>query len=186
MTTGKTIALTIRTFVSRIMSLLFNTLSRFVMAFLARSNRLLISWLQLPSAVILESKKRKSVIFHFSPFYLPRSNGAWYHDLRFFLFFFFNISVTYAKIICQKLHSQSGLVPLTTHFTCPLNTSVVPLLGFLHFSLNGWPSFSLGCSVSLLTQGLFTGCSLWLVLLCLAIMTFFNSNCLGVVSSSMN
>ena len=60
-TTGKTIALTIRTFVSSVMSLLFNTLSRFVIAFLPRSNHLLISWLQSPSTVILEPKKRKSV-----------------------------------------------------------------------------------------------------------------------------
>ena len=60
-TTGKTIALTIWTFASRVMSLLFNTLSRFVIALLPRSNCLLTSWLQLPSAVILESKKRKSV-----------------------------------------------------------------------------------------------------------------------------
>ena len=68
MTTGKTIALTIQTFVSRVMSLLFNTLSRFVMAFLPRSNHLLISWLQSPFTVILESKKKKSVTtFTFSP-----------------------------------------------------------------------------------------------------------------------
>ena len=61
MTTGKTRALTIRTFVGKVMSLLFNTLSRFVIAFFPRSKRLLISWLQLPSAVILEPKKIKSV-----------------------------------------------------------------------------------------------------------------------------
>ena len=60
-TTGKNIALTIWTFVDRVMSLLFNTLSRFVIAFLPRSKGLLISWLQLPSGVILEPKKRKSV-----------------------------------------------------------------------------------------------------------------------------
>ena len=60
MTTGKTIALTIRTFVGKVMSLLFITLSRFVIAFLPRSNRLLISWLQSQSTVILEPKKRKS------------------------------------------------------------------------------------------------------------------------------
>ena len=59
MNPGKTIALTIQTFVGRVMSLLFNTLSRFVIAFLPRSNHLLISWLQSPSAVILEPKKRK-------------------------------------------------------------------------------------------------------------------------------
>ena len=61
MTTGKTIALTIQTFVSKVMSLLFNRLSRLVTAFLPRSKCLLISWLQSPSAVILESKKVKSV-----------------------------------------------------------------------------------------------------------------------------
>ena len=59
-TTGKNIALTIWTFVSRVMSLLFNTLSRFVIAFLPKSNYLLNSWLQSPSTVILEPKKRKS------------------------------------------------------------------------------------------------------------------------------
>ena len=57
MTTGKTIALTRRTFVSKVMSLLFNMLSRLVITFLPRSKRLLISWLQSPSAVILEPKK---------------------------------------------------------------------------------------------------------------------------------
>ena len=61
MTTGKTIALTRWTFVGKVMSLLFNTLSRFVIAFLPRSKHLLISWLQSPSAVILETKKIKSV-----------------------------------------------------------------------------------------------------------------------------
>ena len=59
--TEKTTALTIWTFVDRVMSLLFNTLSRFVIAFLPGSNHLLISWLQSPSPVILEPKKRKSV-----------------------------------------------------------------------------------------------------------------------------
>ena len=54
MTTGKTIALTIRTFVGKAMSLLFNMLSRFVIAFLPRSKCLLLSWLQSPSAVIWE------------------------------------------------------------------------------------------------------------------------------------
>ena len=61
MTTGKTIALTGWTFVGKIMSLLFNMLSRLVIAFLARSKHLLISWLQSPSAVILETPKIKSV-----------------------------------------------------------------------------------------------------------------------------
>ena len=61
MTTGKTIALTRQTFVGKIMSLVFNMLSGMVIAFLSRSKPLLISWLQSPSAVILEPKKVKSV-----------------------------------------------------------------------------------------------------------------------------
>ena len=61
MTTGKPIALTIWIFVGKVMSLLFNMLSRLVITFLPRSKRLLISWLQSPSAVILELKKIKSV-----------------------------------------------------------------------------------------------------------------------------
>ena len=61
MTTGKTIALTRWTFVGKVMSLLFNMLSMFVIAFLPKSKCLLISWLQSPSAVILEPKKIKSV-----------------------------------------------------------------------------------------------------------------------------
>ena len=61
MTTGKTISLTRWTCVGRVMSLFFNMLSSLVIAFLPRSKRLLISWLQSPSAVILEPKKIKSV-----------------------------------------------------------------------------------------------------------------------------
>ena len=60
MTTGKTIALTRRTFVDKVKSLLLNMLSRLVITFLPRSKRLLISWLQSPSAVILEPRKIKS------------------------------------------------------------------------------------------------------------------------------
>ena len=68
MTVGKSIALTIWTFVSKVMSLLFNTLSRLVIAFLPRSKHLVISWLQSPSAVILEPKKTKSLtVFIVSP-----------------------------------------------------------------------------------------------------------------------
>ena len=62
LTTGKIIALTRQIFVGKVMSLLFNTLSGLVITFLSRSKRLLISWLQSPSAVILEPKKIKSVI----------------------------------------------------------------------------------------------------------------------------
>ena len=61
MTTGKAIALTRQTFVGKVMSLLFNKLSRLVIVFLPRSKHLLISWLQSPSALVLEPKKIKSL-----------------------------------------------------------------------------------------------------------------------------
>ena len=68
MTTGKTIALTRQTFVGKVTSLIFNMLSRLVITFLPRSKRLLISWPQSPSAVILESRKTVS---HCFPIYFP-------------------------------------------------------------------------------------------------------------------
>ena len=71
MTTEKTIALTRRTFVGKVMSLLFNMLSRLVITFLPRSKHFLISWLQSPSAVILEPKKTVCHCFHSFPIYLP-------------------------------------------------------------------------------------------------------------------
>ena len=85
MTTGKTRALTRWTFVGKVMSLLFNMLSRLVITFLPRSKRLLISWLQSPSAVILETPKKKIVChcFHCSPTYYPWSNGSRCRDLSF-------------------------------------------------------------------------------------------------------
>ena len=70
MTTGKTIALTRWTFVDKVMSLILNMLSRLVITFFPRSKRLLISWLQSPSAVILEPKK-VCHCFHYFPIYLP-------------------------------------------------------------------------------------------------------------------
>ena len=72
MTTGKTIALSRRTFVGKVMSLLFNKLSRLVIAFLPRSKYLLISWLQSPSAVIFEPPQNTVYhCFHGFPIYLP-------------------------------------------------------------------------------------------------------------------
>ena len=84
MTTGKTISLTRQTFVNKIMSLLFNMLSRLAITFFARSKRLLILWLQTPCAKMLEPKKNKvSHCFHYFPIYLPWSDGTGCHDLRF-------------------------------------------------------------------------------------------------------
>ena len=83
MTTGKTIALTRWTFVGKVISLLFNMLSRLVITFLPRSKCVLISWLQSPSAVILEHPKIVSHCFHCFPIYLPYSDGTSCHDLSF-------------------------------------------------------------------------------------------------------
>ena len=83
MTTGKTITLTRWTFVGKAMSLFFNMLSRLVITFLPRSKCLLISWLQSPSAVILEPWKIGSHCFHYFSVYLPWHDGTRCHDLSF-------------------------------------------------------------------------------------------------------
>ena len=84
MTTGKTIPLTRQTFVDKVMSLLFNMLPRLVISFLPRSKHLLFSWLQSPSAVILEPKKIKSVpVSTGFPIYSPWSDGTRCHGLSF-------------------------------------------------------------------------------------------------------
>ena len=84
MTTGKIIALTRWTFVDKIMSLLFNMLSRLVINFLPRSKCLWISWLQSPSAVILESRKIKSAtVSTVSPSICQKTDGTGCHDLGF-------------------------------------------------------------------------------------------------------
>ena len=90
--TGKTIALTVQTFVSKVMSLLSNTLSSFVKAFLLRSKCLLFSWLQSRSAVILEPKKIKSVtVSIFSPSICHEEMGT---DAMIFIFRMFSFKPT--------------------------------------------------------------------------------------------
>ena len=114
MTTGKRIALTRWTFVNKVMSLLFNMLSRLVITFLPRSKCLLISWLQTPSAVILEPP-RNSVChsFHCFPIYLPWSDGTRCHDLTFLngelyanfftlLFHFHQVASQFLFTFCHK------------------------------------------------------------------------------------
>ena len=89
MTTGKTIVLIKRTFVDKVMSLLFNMLFRLLITFLPRNKRLLISWLQSPSALILEPPKIKpDAVSTVSPSICPTgetvvSDGTRYHDLSF-------------------------------------------------------------------------------------------------------
>ena len=79
--TGKTMALTKWTFVGKVMSLLFNILSKLIITFLPRSKCLLISWLQSPSAVIFGAPQNK--VFHCFPIYLPWNDGTRCHDLSF-------------------------------------------------------------------------------------------------------
>ena len=115
MTPGKAIALTRWTFVGKVMSLFFNMLSRLVITFLPRSKRLLISWLQSPSAVILEpptTKKNKVChCFHCFPIYLSWSDGTRYDDLSF-------LNVEFGKLssVCRF---WLKIMPLTLlSFTC--------------------------------------------------------------------
>ena len=84
MSTGKTIALSRWTFDGKVTSFLLNTLSRLVIAFLSRGKRLLVSWLQSPSAVILEPKKISVIVSHCFPIYLPWSDGNGCRDLHIF------------------------------------------------------------------------------------------------------
>ena len=83
MTTGKTIVLTTQAFISKVMSLLFNMLFKLVIAFLLRSKHILISWLQSPSAMILEPKIIVCPCFYCFPIYLPWSDGTRCHSLSF-------------------------------------------------------------------------------------------------------
>ena len=107
MTSGKTIALTIKTFVGKAMSLLFNTLPRFVIAFLPRSNCLLISWLQSPSTMILEPKKMKSVTtYTFSPSICHEVMGQDAMILFFFISFKPALSSSFFTLIKRPFSSS--------------------------------------------------------------------------------
>ena len=110
-TTGKTMALPIGTFVGRVMSLLFNTLSRFIIAFLPRSNHL-ISWLQSLSSVILEPKKRKSVTTStFSPSICHAVLGVDAMILVFFILSFKLVVSLSSFILIKRVFSSSLLSP---------------------------------------------------------------------------
>ena len=110
MATGKTIALTRQTFVDKVMSLLFNMLSRLVITFLPRSKRLLISWLQSPSAVILESNKIKSdTVSTVSPSISHEVMGP---DAMILLFWMLSFKPTFSLssfTFIKKLFSSSSL-----------------------------------------------------------------------------
>ena len=107
MTTGKIVALTRWTFVGKVMFLLFNMLSRLIIAFLPRSKRLLISRLQSPSAVILEHPQNEAChCFHCFPIYLPWSDGTGCHDLSFLNVKFYNNFFTLLFLFHLRLCSS--------------------------------------------------------------------------------
>ena len=111
MTTGKTIAFTRWTFVGKVMSLLFSMLFKFVIAFLPRSKHLLISWLQSPSAVILEPKEKK--ICHCFPIYLPWSDRTRCHDLSFLNLSFKPAFSLSSFTLIKRLFIFSSLSPIS-------------------------------------------------------------------------
>ena len=103
-TTGKTIALTIQTFVGKVMFLLFNTVTRFVIAFLPRSNCLLILWLKSPSTVILELKKMKSdTVSTFSPSICHEVMGL---DAKIFVFWMLSFKPVFPPLLFH-LHQEA-------------------------------------------------------------------------------
>ena len=108
MTNGKTTALTMWTFVGKVMSLLSNMLSRYVIAFLPRSKCLLVSWLQSPSAVILEPQKSLS-LFPIFPIYLPWNDGTRCHDLSFWKLSFNPTFWLCFLTLIKRLFSSSSL-----------------------------------------------------------------------------
>ena len=129
--TGKTIALTRWTFVGQLMFLLFNMLSRFVIAFLPRSNHLLISWLWSASAVILEPKKIKSVtVAIVSPSICHTVMGL---DAMIFLFWMLSFQPAFHSSFSPS--SRGSLVPL--HFLT-LGWSPLHIYGYLYFSQKSW------------------------------------------------
>ena len=122
MTTGKTTALTIWTFVGRV---LFNTLSRFVIAFLPRSSHFLILSLQSPYAMILEPKKRKSVTtFTFSPFIYHEVMG-----LNAMILLFFFLIFSFKKVL--TLHPLSSFTLINRLFSCSFSAISVVSSAYL-------------------------------------------------------
>ena len=124
MTAGKAIALSRWTFVSKVMSLIFNMLSRLVINFLSRSKCLLISWLKSPSGVIFKPPQNKVFhSFHGFPIYLPWSDGTRCHDLSF-------LNVVLSQLL--SLSSRGSLVPLCF---LPLGWCHLHIWDYWYFSL---------------------------------------------------
>ena len=127
LTTGKTIALTRWTFVGKVTFLLFNMLYRLVIAFLPRSKHLLISWLQLLSAVILEPKRIKSVTVSIvSPICLSWSDGTGCHDLSFLMLSFKPTLSLSSFTFIKRLFSCSSLSAIRVVSSAYLKLLIFP------------------------------------------------------------
>ena len=130
MTTGKTIALTRQTFIGKVMSLLFNMLSRLVITFLPRSKRLLISWLQSPSAVILEPRKVKSAtVSTVSPSIYHEVMGP---DVMILVFWILNFKPTFS------LSSFTFIKSLFSSSLSSIGWCHLHIWGYWYFSWQSW------------------------------------------------
>ena len=145
MTTGKSIALTRWTFVGKVMSLLFNMLSRLVITFLPRSNCLLISWLQLSSVAILEPPQSK--VCHYVrcfPIYLLWSDGTRCHDLSFLNVDFQANIFTFTFI--KRLFSSSSLSAIRVVSSVYLRLLIFLLETLIPACASSSPAFLMMCS----------------------------------------
>ena len=135
MTTGKTIALTRQTFVGNVMSLLFNMLSRLVITFLPRSKRLLISWLQPPSAVILEPPQNKVWhCFHFSPYISHEVIGP---DAMILVFWMLSFKPTFSLssfTFIKRFFSSSSISAVTVVSSAYMRLLIFLILGEGNFN----------------------------------------------------
>ena len=130
MTTGKTIALTRRTFVGKVMSLLFNILSRLVIAFLPRNKRLLISWLQSPSAVILKPPQKSLTVSTVSPSICHEVMGL---DAMILVFWTLSFQPTFSLssfTFIKRLFSSSSISAIGWWHLC--------IWGHWYFSWQSW------------------------------------------------
>ena len=142
MATGKTIALTRQTFVGKVMSLLFNKLSRFVITFLPRSKHLLISWLQSPSAVILEPRKVNSAtVSTVSPFIC---NEVMEPDAMILVFWMLNFKSTFwlsSFTFIKRLLSSSSLSAISVVSSAYLRLLIFLLVILIPACASSIPAF---------------------------------------------
>ena len=133
--------------VGKIISLCFNILSRFVTAFLPRGSLLLISYLQSPSAVTLEPKKRKSHCFHLSCFYLPRSDRTECHDLSYIILSFKPAFSLSSSTLIKRLFSASSLSSIRVVSSAYLRLLIFLPAVLISFCNSFSPAFHMTCPV---------------------------------------